>query len=120
MQSIFGMPLKWSRASTPSGTEAPPAEDNAAGLKAPVAENNATLLDISVAAHETIVKCDPFEHLALDRAISLRWTLRDILAKRTKFLPVADDDLQLLVDMGLAEMRDGAPALTSAGVAAIE
>ena len=120
MQSIFGMPLKWSRASAPSGTEAPPAEDNAAGLKAPVAENNATLLDTPVAGREPTVKCDPFEHLTLDRAISLRWTLRDILAKRTKFLPVADDDLQLLVDMGLAEMRDGAPALTSAGVAAIE
>jgi len=88
-------------------------------LDAPVAGNNATLLDAPVAEYETTVKVDPFAHLTLDRAISLRWTLRDILAKRTKFLPVADDDRQLLVDMGLAEMHDGELALTSAGVTAI-
>jgi len=66
------------------------------------------------------VRGDPFAHLTLDRAISLRWTLRDILAKRTKFLPVADADLRLLLDIGLVELHDREPALTSAGVAAIE
>ena len=63
---------------------------------------------------------DPFAHLALERTIALRWTLRDVLASRTKFLSVADSDLQLLAEMGLVEMHDDAPALTSAGMAAIE
>jgi hypothetical protein len=62
---------------------------------------------------------DPLAHLALDRAIELRWALRDILAGRTKFLPLADSDLQLLVDTGLAEMQDDHPALTEAGLALI-
>jgi hypothetical protein len=66
------------------------------------------------------VQHDPLAHLTLDRAIELRWALRDILAGRTKFLPLADGDLQLLVEMGLAEMRDDEPALTEAGLALIE
>jgi hypothetical protein len=113
MQPIFEMLINRSlRASTASRTEAPPAENN----EVPLAESNeAPFVEI-----ETTVKGNPFAHFTLDRAISLRWTLRDILAKRTKFLSVADADLQLLVDMGLVEMHDGEPALTSAGVAAIE
>lgn len=69
---------------------------------------------------EAMVQDDPFAHLTLERSISLRWTLRDILAKRTKFLPFDQSDLQLLVEMGLAEVHDGEPSLTSAGMAAIE
>lgn len=68
----------------------------------------------------TVLTSDPFAHLTAERAISLRWTLRDVLASRTKFLSVADSDLQLLAEMGLVEMHDDAPALTSAGMAAIE
>lgn len=48
------------------------------------------------------------------RAIDLRWTLRDIKAKRTMF-PVDPDHLRTLVEMGLVEMRDGVPAITNAG-----
>ena len=70
--------------------------------------------------HSVIVPSDPFAHLGLDRAISLRWTLRDIMANRTKFLPLADADLKLLIEMGLVEIHDDEPALTSAGMAAIE
>jgi hypothetical protein len=66
------------------------------------------------------VQHDPLAHLTLDRAIELRWALRDILAGRTKFLPLADSDMQLLVEMGLAEMHDDEPALTEAGLALIE
>lgn len=121
MQSIFGMSLKWSsRASAPSGTEAQPVADEATLLEAPVAEDRLTLLNAPAAGNETSATWDPFADLALDRGVSLRWTLRDIRAKRTKFLPVADVDLQLLVDMGLVEMHDGEPALTWAGVTAIE
>jgi hypothetical protein len=34
-------------------------------------------------------------------------------------LPVNQHDLQDLIDMGLVEMRDDAPALTNAGVSVI-
>jgi hypothetical protein len=101
-----------SRAPTPSRTETAPAENN----EAPPAEDN----EAPVAESETAVRGDPFARLTLDRTISLRWTLRDILAKRTKFLRVADADLKLLLDTGLVEMHDGEPALTAAGVAVIE
>jgi len=48
------------------------------------------------------------------RAIDLRWTLRDIKAKRTMF-PVDSDHLRELIDLGLVEMRDDAPVITDAG-----
>ena len=54
-----------------------------------------------------------------DRAIILRWVLRDIKANRLKLSPVDQHDLQDLIDMGLVEMRNDAPVLTNAGVNAI-
>ncbi|HLG89469.1 MAG TPA: hypothetical protein VKZ79_19995 [Alphaproteobacteria bacterium] len=62
----------------------------------------------------------PLNDLTIERAIALRWTLRDIVAGRTKFLPLADGDLQLLLEMGMVEMCDGEPKLTEAGFAVIE
>lgn len=63
---------------------------------------------------------NPLANLTPERAISLRWTLRDILAGRTKFLPLADVDLQFLVELGLVEMHGDEPVLTDAGFAVIE
>jgi len=63
---------------------------------------------------------NPLTDLTIERAIALRWTLRDIVAGRTKFLPLADADLRLLLEMGMVEMRDGEPKLTEAGFAVIE
>ena len=54
-----------------------------------------------------------------ERAIALRWVLRDIKANRLKLSPVDQHDLRDLIDMGLVEMRNDAPALTNAGVSAI-
>ncbi len=54
-----------------------------------------------------------------DRAIVLRWVLRDIKANRLKLSPVDKRDLLDLIDLGLVEMRNDAPVLTNAGVAAI-
>ena len=34
--------------------------------------------------------------------------------------PVTDDDLRTLIDMGLVEMRDDAPVVTPAGLAALD
>jgi len=54
-----------------------------------------------------------------DRAIDLRWVLRDIAANRLKISPVSELDLQDLVKVNLVELRDGVPHLTIAGVTAI-
>jgi hypothetical protein len=54
-----------------------------------------------------------------DQAVALRWVLRDIKNNRLKWSPVDQDDLRILIEMGLVEMRDSAPMLTTAGVSAI-
>jgi hypothetical protein len=62
----------------------------------------------------------PLANFDLDKAIALRWALRDIAAKRLKLTPLKDDDLQTLMELGLVEMSDGAPVLTQSGLAALE
>ena len=62
----------------------------------------------------------PFAHLDLERAIGLRWTLRDIKGKRLKLSPVSPADLAVLTDLGLIEMRDDGPVLTQAGHDALD
>ena len=57
----------------------------------------------------------PLAHLGLERAIALRWTLRDIKAKRLKLSPVSASDLNILTELGLIEMHDDLPVLTNAG-----
>lgn len=58
---------------------------------------------------------NPFADLGLDRAIQLRWSLRDIRAHRLALSPISDDDLSLLKERGLVELKDGIPKLTPAG-----
>jgi hypothetical protein len=57
----------------------------------------------------------PFAHLSLERAIALRWTLRDIKAERLRLSPVSESDLTTLIDLGLVEVQEGVPVLTPAG-----
>jgi hypothetical protein len=57
----------------------------------------------------------PFARYPLEQAIALRWTLRDIKAKRLKLSPVSEADLTILAELGLIEMRDDVPVLTPAG-----
>jgi hypothetical protein len=54
-----------------------------------------------------------------ERAIVLRWVLRDIKANRLKLSPIDQHDLRDLIDMGLVEMRNDTPVLTNTGVDAI-
>jgi hypothetical protein len=61
----------------------------------------------------------PFLNLDLHTAITLRWILRDIAAKRLKLLPVSENDLHTLIEMGLVELRDNEPVLTPAGLAVL-
>jgi hypothetical protein len=62
---------------------------------------------------------NPFATFDLVKAIELRWTLRDIAAKRLQLSPVAPGDLRTLIDLGLVEMQDDVPFLTGAGMAAL-
>jgi hypothetical protein len=82
-------------------------------------ETNAARVDdpLSLASQETMAAQapSPLAGLDLDAVIRLRWALRDIKAKRTKLTPVSADDLNTLTELGLVELHDGAPALTSEG-----
>jgi hypothetical protein len=62
----------------------------------------------------------PFAQFNLERAIALRWMLRDIKAKRLKLSPVSARDLTTLTELGMIEMRDDAPVLTQAGHNALD
>ena len=58
--------------------------------------------------------------LDLNTAIHLRWVMRDIRSKRTKFWPVSADDLTTLVELGLVEIREELPRLTGPGFLALD
>jgi hypothetical protein len=62
---------------------------------------------------------NPFAKLGLERAIDLRWTLRDIQARRLKMSPASDEDLCVLTELGLIEEREEGPVLTQAGMAVL-
>jgi hypothetical protein len=63
---------------------------------------------------------DRLAGLGLDRAIHLRWALRDIRGKRLKLSPVSPDDLRALIEMGLVQMQGEIPVLTYAGDSALD
>ena len=62
---------------------------------------------------------NPLAEFSLERAIGLRWALRDIQARRLKLSPVNDEDLRALSELGLIEVRDEGPVLTQAGTAVL-
>jgi hypothetical protein len=62
---------------------------------------------------------NPFAEFSLERAIGLRWSLRDIQGRRLKMSPVSNEDLRVLTDLGLIELRDEGPVLTQVGTAVL-
>ncbi len=62
---------------------------------------------------------NPFAQFSLEKAIDLRWTLRDIQARRLKMSPVSDEDLKTLTGLGLVEVRDEGLVLTPAAIAVL-
>jgi hypothetical protein len=58
---------------------------------------------------------NPFAQFTLEKAIALRWILRDIKAKRLKLSPVAENDMRTLTELGLVEIVNDAPMLTATG-----
>lgn len=62
---------------------------------------------------------DPFLGLDLAEAIDLRWSLRDIRARRWTLTPIKAAHMEKILAMELIEMRDGFPVLTDAGLSAV-
>ena len=62
---------------------------------------------------------DPFSDLDVQQTIDLRWTLRDIKAKRWKLSPINPSHLEKLMAMGLVEMRNDDSVPTNSGLDAI-
>jgi hypothetical protein len=61
---------------------------------------------------------DPFRDLDRDEAIALRWSLRDISARRWILTPIKAAHMEKLLEMGLIEFRDEIPVLTDTGLSA--
>lgn len=100
-------------APNPRGTERSPAAVSAAtsiSAETSQTEPNSNLLKTVAAPTQPI---DPA------RLIQLRWVLRDIKSDRLKWSPVSPHDLQILIEMGLVEMRGEIPQFTNAGIDAI-
>lgn len=62
---------------------------------------------------------NPLAEFSLEKAIDLRWTLRDIQARRLKLSPISDDDLTTLTELGLVEMREEVLVLTPTGTSVV-
>jgi hypothetical protein len=62
---------------------------------------------------------DPFNGFDLQETIDLRWTLRDIRAKRWKLSPLSPSHLEKPETINLIEMLGDEPALTKAGLDAL-
>jgi hypothetical protein len=62
---------------------------------------------------------DPLNGLDLQEVIDLRWTLRDIRARRWKLSPLNPSHLEKLKSMNLIEMQDDEFVLTRAGLDAL-
>jgi hypothetical protein len=59
------------------------------------------------------------EDLPSDEAIHLRWSLRDIRARRWKMSPIKGAHMEKLLELGLIEFQDEIPVLTDAGLSEI-
>ena len=88
------------------------------------AVSEASVTETAGAGENTTTMADQprsvLDGLNLDAAIRLRWALRDIKARRTKFSPISQNDLMALIELGLIEMRDDVPQLTNEGHRAID
>jgi hypothetical protein len=62
---------------------------------------------------------DPFHDLSIQEAVELRWTLRDIRARRWKLSAINPAHLEKLISIGLVVMRGDDPVLTNSGLDAI-
>jgi hypothetical protein len=83
---------------------------------------NTRLVDLGLAEGEGLKVMDdddPFRDIDLNGAIGLRWSLRDIRARRWSMSPIKAAHMEKLLAMGLIEFQDEIPILTDAGLSAI-
>jgi hypothetical protein len=118
LADIFREPPLISTHVEPSPSAFPDQPDSeAAAVQAPI-------VDISLDTEKAVRLAEQAKSvlagLNRDTAIRLRWTMRDIKAKRTKLSPVSPNDLGALLDLGLVEMREGTPVLTDIGFLALD
>src|SRR3954447_2122796 len=86
----------------------------------PIVEATAPATDAGNAAISATDAKSLLADLGIDTAIRLRWAMRDIRGKRTKWSPVSEGDLAELIELGLVEMREGIPTLTQFGLFALD
>jgi hypothetical protein len=99
----------------PKLSDSPPVT-RAAPSTSPEAQNGAPAPALLLALKQTDYRTARADR---ERAIVLRWALRDILGKRLKLSPIGHDDLQTLMAFGLVEMQGDSPTLTQAGLGVI-
>ena len=112
-----GPPISTRRESSPATLLGQPGTDEPA-LEASIIETASDEGNATTMAEQP--GSAPLAGLDLDTAIRLRWALRDIKAERTKLSPVRPDDLRMLAELGLIEMRDDEPVLTNEGHRALD
>jgi hypothetical protein len=120
VQVTFGSPITSSASEVSEILEPDAASNRPAHTQAspspPVDRRTAPMSPLLEAIVEPHIYIAPADR---ERAIALRWGLRDIKANRLKLSPIGQQDLRDLIDMGLVEMRNDVPVLTNAGVTAI-
>ncbi|WP_210266229.1 hypothetical protein [Bradyrhizobium australiense] len=82
----------------------------------PEAQNDGSKSNLLTAILEPHIHTAPENR---DRAIALRWVLRDIKSNRAKLSPISPEDLRALIELDLVETRDDAVVLTTAGASAV-
>jgi hypothetical protein len=121
---LFSDPSQASTAAEPPRTTSPDQENASAVSDAAEPEFTATTPGAEgEQGNETAMSDQPHSPLAglgVEKAIHLRWVLRDIKGKRTKMSPASPDDLRTLIEMNLVEMRDDVPVLTNQGDRALD
>ena len=88
---------------------------------APLVFAEARKVELRSPLHKAVVEPDIHTSKAdCERAVALRWVLRDINGNRLKWSPPREEDLKILIEFDLVEMKNGLPRLTAAGLGAIE
>jgi hypothetical protein len=88
---------------------------------APLVFAEARKVELRSPLHKAVVEPDIHTSRAdRERAIELRWVLRDIKGNRLKWSPLCETDLKILIEFDLVEMKNGMPQLTVAGLGAIQ
>src|SRR4051794_4309708 len=100
--------------------EPAPVSDQPQPKAQPIVQPAAPPSDAGLAAISAKEAKSLFSDLGIDTAIRLRWAMRDIRGKRTKWSPISENDLAELIDLGLVEIREGVPTLTDFGSFALD